>query len=370
MPQHHASTGIDLILVNDRRDEKANTSALPGRWDEPVVSTVNTVGIQSKSFRGALGGAEHFIAIAADGDGDLAAQIAQIEQRYADAHARARACPTTTRRLPAHLHQRCDESGGARSRPARWSARTPDNPVAVSLIQQPPLPGAKIALLAYHITDGAAGQQSGAWRRTIFWSRRDGRRHLWTTGLCAGETGADASPSVQTRALFGDLVGTLTGRRRNAARQLRAHLDLPEGCRRLLSGHGRQPRRALRRTGPDRRHPLHRQHRHRGRLRASLRPGCDGCLFQSRSRAASRSPISTISRGCARPGTTTSISSAAPASPMPTARIISSRARPASTRAAQVVHLGDVLRQLDYAMDNVEALLALGRGAASPISRI
>lgn len=171
------------------------------------MSTVNTVGIQSKSFRGALGGAEHFLAIAADADGDLDAQIAQIEQRYASARA-ALGLPEASavfRRV--FISDAMNQA--ARVRTSSLVRTAPDDPVAVSLIQQPPLNGAKISLLAYHITGGSAVRKRRLAPNHLL-VEKDGRRHLWTTGLCAGETGADASPSVQTHALFDDLVGRLT----------------------------------------------------------------------------------------------------------------------------------------------------------------
>lgn len=84
----------------------------------------------------------------------------------------------------------------------------PDSPVAVSLVQQPPLPGAKIALLAYHIDDDATVSKRRLSNHDLL-VEKNGLRHLWTTGLCAGKNDADASPSAQTRVVFGDLIGAL-----------------------------------------------------------------------------------------------------------------------------------------------------------------
>ena len=64
------------------------------------------------------------------------------------------------------------------------------------------------------------------------------------------------------------------------------------------------------------------------------------------------------------------ISSAARASPMPTARIISSRARPASIRTGRSSIRGDVLRQLDHALDNVEALLRSGGASLADLMHL
>ncbi len=80
--------------------------------------------------------------------------------------------------------------------------------MAVSLVQQPPLTGAKLSLLAYHVSEGAPVHKRRLSANHLL-VEKGSHRHLWTTGLCAGETGADAMPAVQTRALFHDLVGRL-----------------------------------------------------------------------------------------------------------------------------------------------------------------
>ncbi len=85
-----------------------------------------------------------------------------------------------------------------------------DNPVAVSLVQQTPLPGAKIALLAYHVVGGTPVVKRRLAPNHLL-VERHGARHLWTTGLCAGEGVAEASPALQTRALFADLIGAIEG---------------------------------------------------------------------------------------------------------------------------------------------------------------
>lgn len=170
------------------------------------MDTVNTERLRSKSFWGAKGGAEHFISVNADGDLDLAAQIAQIEGRYAAARRALGLAEETAifRRL--FISDVMNQAAVVRD--SALFRSTPDNPVAVSLVQQPPLPGAKIALLAYHIADDATLTKRRVSKNNLL-VEKHGRRHLWTTGLCAGENSADASPSVQTRALFDELIGSL-----------------------------------------------------------------------------------------------------------------------------------------------------------------
>jgi enamine deaminase RidA (YjgF/YER057c/UK114 family) len=170
------------------------------------VNTVNSDPVKSRCFRGKSGGTEHYISVEAQSDLDFAAQISQVEARYADA-CRALGLDEDTaifRRV--FISDAMNQAASVRASALVHS--TPDNPVAVSLIQQPPLSGAKIALLAYHVSDDASVTKRRLSQNNLL-VEKNGRRHLWTTGLCAGENSADASASRQTRALFGDLIGSL-----------------------------------------------------------------------------------------------------------------------------------------------------------------
>jgi enamine deaminase RidA (YjgF/YER057c/UK114 family) len=83
-----------------------------------------------------------------------------------------------------------------------------EGPVAVSIVQQPPAHGAKIALLAYHVE-----------RETPFVKRNlghyhtlvemGGLRHLWSTRMCAAADVGPASAADQTREVFRELIGAL-----------------------------------------------------------------------------------------------------------------------------------------------------------------
>jgi enamine deaminase RidA (YjgF/YER057c/UK114 family) len=85
---------------------------------------------------------------------------------------------------------------------------TPDNPVAVSIVQQPPLPSAKLAILAYHISGDPSihKQQLSAHNILI---KKQGRRHLWTTGLCSGQESPQPSSAIQTRHILTNLIESL-----------------------------------------------------------------------------------------------------------------------------------------------------------------
>lgn len=84
------------------------------------------------------------------------------------------------------------------------------SPVAVSTGQQSPLSGAKIALLAYHIDDGAMKKARVGSHHVLV--ERNGTRCLWSTGLSApAARGADTSASAQTTEVFRRLIEALSG---------------------------------------------------------------------------------------------------------------------------------------------------------------
>jgi len=85
-----------------------------------------------------------------------------------------------------------------------------EGPVAVSIVQQAPLPGAQVALLAYHLTGDADIAKHRLSPNHVLVEKR-GLRHLWSTRLCAGCDSAPASAAGQTREIFADLIATLAG---------------------------------------------------------------------------------------------------------------------------------------------------------------
>lgn len=164
-------------------------------------------GVTARSFHGP-GGAEHFIVIEAPPEPDFSGQIGAIEERYANALRAMELKPDTAifrRVFSSDLPNQIDliqasslasDSGGG--------------PVAVSIIQQPPLPESKIALLAYHVASGDPIMKRRLSPRHVL-VEKNGTRHLWTAGICAGGAINQADAGAQTRDAFGDLAGALDG---------------------------------------------------------------------------------------------------------------------------------------------------------------
>jgi enamine deaminase RidA (YjgF/YER057c/UK114 family) len=163
-------------------------------------------GITSKSFTGSSGGAEHFISIAPPAGLDLAGQLQYAEALYEDARAALDLAPESAIFRRIFVSDVINQAAMLRDSPL--FAEPADSPVAVSIVQQPPLPDSKIALLAYHIEGGARITK----RRLSpkhFAVQKAGLTHLWSTRLCAGAYGSSASAAAQTGAVFGDLIATL-----------------------------------------------------------------------------------------------------------------------------------------------------------------
>ena len=85
------------------------------------------------------------------------------------------------------------------------SPRNTDEPCAVSWVCQPPVPAATVALWAYHVSD-PDGQLDKVRKGTSLTLRRGDLSHVWTTGITSpnGETSYD-----QTRGIFESYDGFL-----------------------------------------------------------------------------------------------------------------------------------------------------------------
>ncbi|MFQ5775002.1 MAG: Rid family hydrolase [Kiloniellaceae bacterium] len=164
-------------------------------------------GIASRSFRGRTGGAEHFIAVEAPGGLGLPEQIDRIEKRYARARNALGLTPDTAVFRRIFVSDVMNQVASVRE--SGLFGAPSDSPVAVSIVQQPPLLHSKVALLAYHVeSDAPIAKRRLSPKHLLV--EKNGLRHLWSTRLCAGAYGSSTSAAAQTRAVFDDLVGTLS----------------------------------------------------------------------------------------------------------------------------------------------------------------
>jgi enamine deaminase RidA (YjgF/YER057c/UK114 family) len=163
-------------------------------------------GLASRSFRGATGGAEHFICVEAAAGLGLGEQIETVQERYAQARQSLGLAPETAVFRRIFLSDVLNQAAMIRN---SGLVREPlDSPVAVSIVQQPPLSGAKIALLAYHIESASPVVKRRLTAKHVI-AEKNGLRHLWSTRLCADDNEMSVSSPAQTREVFNDLIGTL-----------------------------------------------------------------------------------------------------------------------------------------------------------------
>lgn len=162
----------------------------------------------SKSFFGTSRGGEHFIVIEPDADLDLPGQVEDLERRYAVA------CRSLGLAPGSAVFRRVFLSDAMNQAPlVRKSALAADedgSPVALSLIQQPPLSQAKLALLAYHIDEPGGLEKKWLTPRHVLVGR-GALAHLWTTGLCGGADDALIPVVRQTRDVFDRLIAAVAG---------------------------------------------------------------------------------------------------------------------------------------------------------------
>jgi enamine deaminase RidA (YjgF/YER057c/UK114 family) len=203
-------------------------------------------GVASRSFGGDLNNVEHFISVDGAEGGSFAEQLRHLEQRYLAAQEALRLPPDSAVFRRVFVSDVMNQAGAVYA--SSLYANPAEGPVAVSIVQQPPLRGAKIALLAYHLTgDASIVKRRLSPRHVVI--EKSGLKHLWSTRLCAGVDGAPTAAADQTREVFGDLIDTLA----RAGGSLREHCvrtwiylkdvdvfyqDMVESRRELFQRHG------------------------------------------------------------------------------------------------------------------------------------
>jgi len=158
--------------------------------------------ILCRSFRGATGASEHFIVVKATGGIDFAAQVKCVEDGYRRALAQLGLAPETA------VFRRIFLSDVMNQADAIRQSDLVDDLTAISIVQQPPLPDAKIELLAYHVSGGAPSVKHRLSPKHLL-VERGRQRHLWSTRLCASDNDTSNSSEAQTREIFDDLIHTL-----------------------------------------------------------------------------------------------------------------------------------------------------------------
>jgi enamine deaminase RidA (YjgF/YER057c/UK114 family) len=174
-------------------------------------------GVAASRFLGANGCEEIYLTVEppAGTPPGFAAQLAAVEAQYAAALDRLglEAGAAVFRRvfLSDVLNQAYQVRGSA------LADNDAASPVAVSIVQQPPLGPGKIALLAYHVSapEPLVKQRQGHNHVLV---ARGGSRHLWSVRLCGGAETAPADAAAQTHRVFDALTRALAAHDADLAR--------------------------------------------------------------------------------------------------------------------------------------------------------
>jgi len=163
-------------------------------------------GFVSREFVGAGGARECYLSVDVSPDLVFAEQLEALCAGYATAKVEMRLSAGSAIFRRIFLSDAMNQA--ERVRASALMAAPDEGPVAVSIVQQPPAHGAKLSLLAYHVE-----RPTPAVKRTLGHHHTliemGGRRHLWSTRMCAAADVGPASAADQTREVFRDLVGAL-----------------------------------------------------------------------------------------------------------------------------------------------------------------
>jgi enamine deaminase RidA (YjgF/YER057c/UK114 family) len=163
-------------------------------------------GFVSREFVSASGARECYLSIDVAPDLVFADQLEALRVAYAAAKAEMGLSPGSAIFRRIFLSDAMNQA--ERVRVSELMAAPDEGPVAVSIVQQPPAHGAKLALLAYHVErDAPVVKRTLGHHHTLV--EMGGLRHLWSTRMCAAADVGPASAADQTREVFHDLIGAL-----------------------------------------------------------------------------------------------------------------------------------------------------------------
>lgn len=157
-----------------------------------------------RSFHGTTSGAEHYLSIEASPGLTFEDQVREVCTRYQKALLGLELTGESAIFRRIFLSDTINQVATVRQSPLVDDKTA--GPVAVSIVQQAPVSGAKIALLAYHVTGPEPILKSClSPRHTLV--EKSGIRHLWSAGLCAAAVdGAPTESGTQTEMVFNDLI--------------------------------------------------------------------------------------------------------------------------------------------------------------------
>ena len=323
-------------------------------------------GFVSREIVGVGGARECYLSVDVEPDLAFLDQLEALRAGYAAAKAEMGLQPGSAIFRRIFLSDAMNQA--ERVRVSELMAAPDEGPVAVSIVQQPPAHGAKLSLLAYHVE-----RETPVVKRTLGHHHTliemGGLRHLWSTRMCAAADVGPASAADQTREVFRDLIGALAAQggtlRDDCVRTWLYIRDVDVFYMDMVKSRAE----IFKREGLT------------GDTHFIASTGIEGACahhydlvamdaYSVLGLAPGKSPISTISTTSARPRTTASPSSGRRASLTAIAPISSCPAPRASTARAGSSTPATCCKQLDRALENVDALLDAGEMQLADLSHL
>jgi enamine deaminase RidA (YjgF/YER057c/UK114 family) len=323
-------------------------------------------GISCSRFRTRAGDTEHYVAISASCGPGFQEQLAQVRERYEEARKSLGLGPESA--IFRRLFVSDAVNQGAAACASELVAGDDDSPVAVSIVEQPPLPGSKIALLAYHVKsrDSVRKRRLSANHVLV---ERGARRQLWSTRLCAATSQPAPGSGMQTRRVFAHLTGALDALGGNLADHCVRTWIYVKGIDTFYQGMVESRRELLAREGlTGSTHYI----ASTGIEGASAHRG-DVVMLDAYSildlKPAQVSYLNDFTRLCATKDYGVTFERGTRVAYADRAHCLISGTASIDHRG-RVVHAGDVRRQLDRAIDNVKALLRAGKAGIEDLMHL
>ncbi len=189
-------------------DARAFAGELRAHWCKGYLRMNRACSATWRTFSGSSGSSEHTITIEAPADLDLAFQLDAVAQAYAESLQTLKLRPQTAVFRRIFVSDIANQAKQIRE--SSLYCEPLASPVAVSIVQQPPTSGAKVAMLAYHIeSEAQLIKHKIAPGQVVV--ERGVLGHLWTTQLCAGDDVGPSAAVDQTRAVFNALINVIEG---------------------------------------------------------------------------------------------------------------------------------------------------------------
>lgn len=172
-------------------------------------------GVQASRFRARGGAEELHLSVVGPAGATFERGLAAVEAAYREALGRLDLPPSSAVFRRVFVSDAANQAAAVRGS-SLGAAGEGAGPVAVSVVEQPPLPERKLALWAYHVHDPAGLRKDAVPGGVAL--RRGGLGHLWVTDLGHAGTNGDANPLAQTRRIFATYEDLLAAQGADLAR--------------------------------------------------------------------------------------------------------------------------------------------------------